>query len=122
MPRIYTRLPAEELRKRVRERRNKWRALNKDKVNKLFKEKYALKSRYNMTLDDKMDMFRKQKWTCPICLKRLKDDRTSHIDHCHTTGKVRGILCNSCNTSIGRFNDDITIFHRAIEYIVNGGI
>ena len=39
------------------------------------------------------------------------------LDHNHKTGEVRGYLCESCNTGIGRFDDDVTILKRAITYL-----
>ena len=40
-----------------------------------------------------------------------------HVDHCHDTGDVRGLLCNSCNTSLGGFKDDPAVLERAIDYL-----
>ncbi|MBI2851941.1 MAG: Hpy99I family type II restriction endonuclease [Chloroflexi bacterium] len=56
---------------------------------------------------------------CPICGKRTIAGVTSKVvlDHNHRTGKVRGWVCDSCNTGIGRFKDDTEILKRAIEYI-----
>jgi hypothetical protein len=42
---------------------------------------------------------------------------TPHLDHCHETGKIRGILCPSHNTALGKFGDDISLLHRAIAYL-----
>ena len=39
------------------------------------------------------------------------------IDHCHTTGKIRGLLCHDCNTGLGKFKDDINLLQKAIEYL-----
>ncbi len=53
---------------------------------------------------------------CAICL------RTSNlcVDHCHRTGRVRGVLCRVCNTLLGFVDDDITRLARAISYLVKG--
>lgn len=56
---------------------------------------------------------------CPICEKITIPDLTSKVvlDHDHTTGKIRGWICDSCNTGIGRFKDDVTLLKKAIHYL-----
>lgn len=56
---------------------------------------------------------------CPICEKRTIVDITSKIvaDHDHDTGTGREWICDSCNTGLGRFKDDISILETAIEYL-----
>jgi len=56
---------------------------------------------------------------CPVCLKRTIPLVTSKIvlDHDHVTGKARGWICDSCNTGLGRFKDDVGLLERAIEYL-----
>ena len=56
---------------------------------------------------------------CPICGKVTIPDLTSKVvlDHDHKTGKVRGWICDSCNTGIGRFKDDIELLKSAIHYL-----
>jgi len=39
------------------------------------------------------------------------------VDHCHKTGKVRGLICNSCNIGLGVFKDNVEVLQRAIEYL-----
>lgn len=39
------------------------------------------------------------------------------VDHCHTTGKVRGLLCNNCNTALGLVDDKIEVLKRMIKYL-----
>ncbi len=59
---------------------------------------------------------------CPICQKVTIPGVTSKIvlDHNHNTGKIRGWICDSCNTGIGRFKDDISLLERAIAYLKKG--
>ena len=63
-------------------------------------------------------MLNLQNNSCSIC-KKHKDEFTYHlvVDHCHTTGKIRGLLCKKCNLGIGHLNDDITILENSIEYL-----
>lgn len=56
---------------------------------------------------------------CPICKKTSISGISKHVlDHNHKTGKVRGYLCESCNTGIGRFDDDINITKNAIDWLI----
>ena len=57
---------------------------------------------------------------CQICGVELTQDTTNTgmaIDHCHDTGKVRGVLCNRCNRGLGFFADNIENLHKAINYL-----
>ena len=79
---------------------------------------------HGITMDDYANMLDMQDNKCGICKKEetCKDPRHDRvrrlsIDHCHKTGKVRGLLCHSCNTAIGKFKDDIELLHKAIRYI-----
>ena len=56
---------------------------------------------------------------CGICRIELAE-ADWHVDHCHRTGKVRGILCHKCNIGLGHFNDDPVLFARAAEYVALG--
>lgn len=58
---------------------------------------------------------------CPICEKTTIPGLTSKVvlDHDHDTGRVRGWICDSCNTGIGRFKDDIDLLKKAIHYLEN---
>lgn len=58
-------------------------------------------------------------WECPICKKRTIPGLTSKVvlDHDHTTGEPRAWICDSCNTGLGRFKDDIDVMYSAINYL-----
>ncbi len=51
---------------------------------------------------------------CYICKKEME---TPHIDHCHKTNKVRGLLCKQCNSGLGQLTDNVSIMKSAIQYI-----
>ncbi len=66
------------------------------------KRKWALKTRYGLTQADVEKMLLAQDVSCGICKKEMLKP---HIDHCHSTGKVRGLLCHRCNTRLGGLDD-----------------
>ena len=76
---------------------------------------------YNITRGQVVEMFEAQGGCCAMCEKELdfaigaKRDRAINIDHCHTSGKVRGILCVSCNTSVGRYENLKEQIHEYLE-------
>lgn len=53
---------------------------------------------------------------CAICCRQI-NGKAKHIDHDHTTGKIRSVLCSTCNQGLGMFRDDIDIMTRAIKYL-----
>jgi hypothetical protein len=57
---------------------------------------------------------------CAICRRGIVLGENDHIDHCHGTGKVRGILCNACNSGLGFFRDNPKHLLRAIAYLEAG--
>ena len=75
----------------------------------------TLKRKYGITLDDYNRMFEEQGMRCKIC--GIDDPGAWNLDHCHTTGKVRGILCVKCNTSLGKIEKDPALFQRMMDYI-----
>lgn len=54
---------------------------------------------------------------CDICGKPNKNSKQVCIDHCHDTGKVRGTLCDDCNTALGKFKDNVELLQKAIQYL-----
>lgn len=74
---------------------------------------------YNLTEDQYNQMLVDQDYKCSICYIDLNNlDRYKiHIDHCHDSLKVRGILCKSCNLLLGYGKDNIDIFKSAIRYL-----
>lgn len=75
-----------------------------------------LKKRYKISTQDYEKMFKDQNGVCFICQNPQKDKLLA-VDHCHTTGKVRGLLCTLCNKGLGCYRDNIDYLTRAIEYL-----
>ena len=73
---------------------------------------------YNIDNDYFNKLFETQKGKCAICgIHQLKLKRALSIDHCHKTGKVRGLLCSKCNTGIGMLQDNTEFLKNAIDYL-----
>lgn len=77
-----------------------------------------LKRLYGITPDDYSRMFADQDGCCKICgAHQSSQKRRLYVDHCHETGKVRGLLCHRCNTSISNFECSPELLLRAYEYL-----
>lgn len=74
------------------------------------------KHKYGVTREQVWAMLEACKNTCTICPEPITY-MTAHVDHCHSTGKVRGLLCKNCNTGLGSFRDNIAYLQKAIEYL-----
>ncbi len=82
----------------------------------------VLSRNFGITLHDYNKRLADQFGVCAICGKRetmqTSDGvRALAVDHCHNTGRVRGLLCSRCNTGIGSFEDDVTLLQSAISYL-----
>jgi hypothetical protein len=88
----------------------------KDRYQKIYEKsiirKFDLNSQeYNKMLED-------QEYSCKICNTHIdKLSKNLAVDHCHITGKVRGLLCSKCNTGIGMLKDDIKLLEKALQYL-----
>ena len=103
----------EERKIRNRINQKNYRARNPDKVAQ--RKQYSQLHRYKLGIPAYEAMLKKQKNGCAVCLVVFKD--TPHIDHCHSTGKIRGLLCDKCNKGLGFFEDDKNKLKRAIKYL-----
>jgi hypothetical protein len=74
---------------------------------------------YGLDLKDYEKMLKAQNYNCAICGSPPPNNRKTRlaIDHCHTSGKVRGLLCDRCNRSIGLLKDDVSVLESAIKYL-----
>ena len=94
---------------------NDWRGRNPDKVNSN-NIWWRREKQYGITQDQFRILIKNQNFQCDICLEEIDD--SSHVDHDHETGKVRGILCRSCNQGLGFFKDSTGLLEKAIRYLL----
>lgn len=94
----------------------KWAESNAEK-RKFIARKSHLNKTFNLTEQQVQELKISQNGGCAICKTPLLEGYKTHIDHCHTTGKIRGLLCNSCNRGLGFFKDSIPNLKQAIEYL-----
>lgn len=91
---------------------------------KRYSRQTDLKKKYGISVSDYNALVEKQNGVCIICSQpsiRVDRDGISRlvVDHCHTTGKVRGLLCHNCNVALGLFKDDPDLLQKAKEYLQN---
>ena len=85
---------------------------------KRYDKNYKLKKAYGITLDFYEHMLHNQQYSCAICKVESKSlDKMLAVDHDHSTGRVRGLLCKDCNTALGIFKDNKEALKSAIKYL-----
>lgn len=100
----------------------RWKINNPEKYKEMLR-KYAEKRRNGKPAKEKkpsqkqirLDFLTKQQNRCAICGLEVK----LYLDHCHKTGKNRGMLCNACNVMLGFSRDNTEILSKAIKYLEN---
>ena len=124
----------------IRLAQKNWVDRNRDKVNKTSRDSYQknrerrrllarsrydpekskeerLLRRYGISLKEYRYLLLKQNNLCAICEKEDCNSRSLAVDHCHVTGKIRGLLCVSCNNLLGRAKDSVSTLRRAVKYL-----
>lgn len=80
-------------------------------------KRYRVKKEYGLTIEQVSEMSTAQNHSCAICDDPFNGTHHTQIDHCHTTGKVRGLLCINCNWLLGKSRDDPSLLRKAAEYL-----
>jgi hypothetical protein len=80
------------------------------------------KRRFGITPERYSELLKSQNGVCAICNQpeiatRLGKVKALAVDHCHKSGKIRGLLCSDCNTGIGKLKDDPKVLLAAIQYL-----
>ena len=77
---------------------------------------YTLRNKFDLTKEDYQEMLDAQQGVCRICRTPPASKKLA-VDHCHATGKIRGLLCLQCNVAIGHLRDDPELLRRALAYL-----
>lgn len=99
---------------RASENRKRYYEEHKDKELK-YSTNYNRLKKIGLNEIDYQCLLEKQKAVCAICYQKCT--RALAADHCHNTGRVRGLLCNNCNRGLGHFKDNPELLYNAIEYL-----
>ena len=93
------------------------------------RRRYQLKGLYGLTLEDFSQMLKAQNGKCAICgnsdprhRRKYRPSPHLHVDHCHESGRVRGLLCGTCNKGLGCFSHDASALQSAIRYLTESSI
>ena len=103
-------------REKVIARSKKWAEENKERKQQIVRSSH-IKRKYGITLEQEQEIKNAQNNQCPICKSGLGEGHKTHIDHCHTTGRVRGILCHACNVLLGHARESVDILQSAQAYL-----
>lgn len=100
------------------------RRLEREKISPGLERDCQLKREFGITLEDYNTRLKEQNFVCKIC---SEPEITKHhvsgklkslaIDHCHKTGKIRGILCQRCNRVLGKIKDSVDILDKMKAYL-----
>lgn len=84
--------------------------------------KYTLSRYWGMTPEEFEKLLNDPGRKCKICKRpeRSSEKKPLVIDHCHTSGRIRGLLCDDCNRGIGLLKDSPDILQNALDYLVQG--
>lgn len=85
------------------------------KDNPELKRTYDIKKLYNLSMEKYKLLLEKQNNKCAIC--KIEPDYTLCVDHCHSSLKVRGLLCKECNIGLGKFKDNVSFLKIDIKYL-----
>ena len=77
---------------------------------------------YGLSLEQEQKLLKIQDNACAICNKAFETDADYHVDHCHSTNKVRGLLCPLCNKALGLFKDNPKALREAANYVESQGV
>lgn len=109
---------SEEKRAAISKNARAYQRKNPDKVRAAH-----IKRTYGLSWEDYLLLYASQEGTCAICKVPLSlypkqnEHEVAHVDHCHVSGKVRGLLCKTCNSGLGNFKETALLCKLAAKYL-----
>ena len=97
-------------------KRNNYK-LQVERKGKDYVKSRSIKNSYKISLDDYNKMLLEQDNKCKTCNISFTDSVKPNVDHCHSTGRVRGLLCSSCNKALGFVKDNTETLNNLIKYL-----
>lgn len=99
----------------------RWFLDNRDRAKEVQRNRNMVLN-YGITADEYRQRAEQQRHVCAICRKPETVERDGKVmllsvDHCHSTGRVRGLLCNNCNRAIGLLKDNVELLRKAVDYL-----
>lgn len=89
---------------------------------KIKRREWQLSKLYGLSIPEFDALWIKQGEACALCVKPVPEERHRHVDHCHESGRIRGILCAGCNKALGVLGDTPESLMRAYEYVAKAGV
>jgi hypothetical protein len=116
--RKYRAKDPEKWRKYYREQKQRWKKTHPESFARSIRH-HSLMRRCGMTLVEYEQRLKKQRNRCAICQTKHKEEKGKRLqaDHCHKTGRKRGLLCGACNSMLGYGRDNVAILKAAIKYL-----
>jgi len=86
---------------------------------KEYKSHWSRLKKYGITEQEFRDLLEKQDYKCAICnITDVESGKCLCVDHCHSTGKVRELLCNHCNSAVGMIKESAENATKLVEYLI----
>jgi hypothetical protein len=97
---------------------NRWKRENPERA-AIHSWRVGIKRKYGLSENEYLGILAAQDYKCAACgVTAEENGRRLAVDHDHSTGNIRGILCDACNVAIGKFKDSLLILRAAIAYLV----
>ena len=115
---MYDPIAARAYRTKNRERllaqKRAWYVKNRDQA-----REYDLTRQFGIDRETFQALLEQQAGLCRICCEAMRPGAGTHVDHSHSSGQVRGLLCQRCNHALGHLRDDPLLCEAARDYLLN---